>query len=208
MSPSGRVLTAVAATLLLIALSPLLVVSSLAIAIDSSGGVLFRQVRVGKGGVPFVLYKFRTMRRDADPRGPSPVRGDDPRVTRIGRVLRRLGLDELPQLLNVVVGDMALVGPRPQLAEELRDYVGDQRDLLTMRASVRPGMTSPWCVSPEGHKNRPSVEMLHSDCAYVGSRSVARDAAILLATVRYVLRRTWQPRPRVESPRLDRGGSQ
>jgi len=107
------------------------------VALDSPGPVFFRQVRVGRGFRPFRIIKFRTMVEDAARRGGPLSIGADPRVTRVGRWLRRLKLDELPQLFNVLAGDMSLVGPRPEVPEYVERYRADYADILT----VRPGMT-------------------------------------------------------------------
>ncbi len=120
-----------------VVLSPLLAVVAASVALDSPGPVFFRQVRVGRGFRPFRIIKFRTMVEDAARRGGPLSIGADPRVTRVGRWLRRLKLDELPQLFNVLAGDMSLVGPRPEVPEYVERYRADYADILT----VRPGMT-------------------------------------------------------------------
>lgn len=121
----------------LLLLSPLLVLLYLLVVLDSRGGGFYRQVRVGKGGRDFRLWKFRTMRTGADRNGLLTVGGRDPRVTRIGYYLRKYKLDELPQLINVVAGDMSLVGPRPEVRKYVSLYTPEQRGVL----SVRPGIT-------------------------------------------------------------------
>lgn len=139
MTPSGglpRAFEAVAAGVALVVLSPLLAALALAVALGSRGGALFRQTRVGRGGAPFTLYKLRTMRA-AD--GPRVTAGGDPRVTPLGWWLRRTKLDELPELWNVLVGDMSLVGPRPEVPE----YVDADDPLWRRVLAVRPGLTSP-----------------------------------------------------------------
>ncbi len=123
----------------LILLSPFLLLIALAIALTSPGGVLYVQERVGRYGVPFRLYKFRTMRVGADKKGLLTVGGRDPRITPIGFALRKLKLDELPQLYNVLKGDMSLVGPRPEVEKYTRLYTGEQQEVLR----VRPGITDP-----------------------------------------------------------------
>jgi lipopolysaccharide/colanic/teichoic acid biosynthesis glycosyltransferase len=125
------------ATVSLIALAPFMAVLAAAIRSSSPGSVFFRQQRIGRGGVPFWLYKFRTMRPARG--GPSITAAGDPRITPIGRWLRHWKLDELPQLLNVLRGDMSLVGPRPEVPEYVRLYGSEQRQVL----SVRPGITGP-----------------------------------------------------------------
>lgn len=121
----------------LIVLSPLLLVVSLWIALDSRGGVFFRQLRVGKGGQTFKLLKFRTMRPDAESGGQLTVGMRDPRITSVGALLRKYKLDELPQLINVLIGEMSLVGPRPEVPKYVELYSEEQRRVL----QVRPGIT-------------------------------------------------------------------
>ncbi len=123
----------------LLLLSPLFACVGLAIKVNSSGPVLFRGKRVGQGGVPFHVYKFRTMVVDAERQGPGITSAGDSRVTRVGRFLRRTKLDELPQLINVLKGDMSFVGPRPEDPRYVALYTPEQRQVL----GVRPGITSP-----------------------------------------------------------------
>ncbi|MEO8680300.1 MAG: sugar transferase [Vicinamibacterales bacterium] len=120
-----------------IALSPVLVVIAILVKVGSPGPVLYRGVRTGLQGRPFRILKFRTMRPDAELVGGGSTAKDDVRITRVGRVLRRLKLDELPQLVNVVLGDMSLVGPRPELPQYTREYTQEEQLIL----SVRPGIT-------------------------------------------------------------------
>jgi lipopolysaccharide/colanic/teichoic acid biosynthesis glycosyltransferase len=135
-----RVFDLCIAALALLLLSPLLLAIAAAIRFDSRGPVFFRQQRVGRHGVLFRIHKFRTMVADAPQRGPALTVGEDVRITRVGRWLRRTRLDELPQLLDVLTGDMSLVGPRP----ELPMYVAHYPPALHERAlSVRPGITDP-----------------------------------------------------------------
>ncbi len=121
----------------LIILSPLFLILAVWIKIDSKGPVFYRQLRVGKDGKDFYLYKFRTMLVDADKNGLITVGDRDPRVTRAGYFFRKYKLDELPQLINVVLGDMSLVGPRPEVRKYVEMYTSDQRKVL----SVKPGLT-------------------------------------------------------------------
>jgi len=134
-----RALESLLAAAGLVVLAPVLLVIALVIKLDSRGPVLHRALRVGLGGREFELYKFRSMVSDAARYGPGITVRDDPRVTRVGRVLRRTKLDELPQLINVVKGDMSLVGPRPEDGRYVALYTAEQRRVL----SVRPGITSP-----------------------------------------------------------------
>jgi exopolysaccharide biosynthesis polyprenyl glycosylphosphotransferase len=179
----------------LLAVAPLLLTIALAIKLESRGrgSVLFRQCRVGKHGEHFGLYKFRTMVPDADRlkdslRHRNETEGlfkiaDDPRVTRIGRLLRRSALDELPQLLNVVRGEMSLVGPRPLVVDEDEHVTGWFR----RRLELMPGMTGPWQIL--GPSRVPLQEMVAIDYLYVANWSLWGDAKILLRTVPHVLGR-------------------
>jgi lipopolysaccharide/colanic/teichoic acid biosynthesis glycosyltransferase len=178
---------------MLMLLAPLLAALSVAVAWTSPGPVLFRQVRVGKDGREFVMYKFRTMFVDA-PARLAEVRHlndyddvlfkmrDDPRVTRVGRWLRRFSLDELPQLVNVLRGQMSLVGPRPPLPEEVAAYPADMR----RRLAVRPGLTGLWQVS--GRSDLPFEEAVKLDLRYVENWSFTLDLVILARTLAAVWR--------------------
>jgi len=132
-----RVFDCVAALVGILCLSPLFVIVALLIKLDSAGPVFFRQERIGRGLRPFHIFKFRTMVRDAPRRGAAITFGDDPRITRIGRFLRRSKIDELPQLLNVLKGDMSVVGPRPEVRQYVDAYRLDYEEVL----KVRPGIT-------------------------------------------------------------------
>lgn len=136
---SKRILEFSASLLGLILLSPLLLLVAVLIKLDSAGPVFYRGPRVGKDGAPFRIFKFRTMVADAAQRGPGITAGSDPRITRMGRFLRKTKLDEVPQLINVVRGEMSLVGPRPEDPRYVALYTPEQRKVL----SVCPGITSP-----------------------------------------------------------------
>jgi exopolysaccharide biosynthesis polyprenyl glycosylphosphotransferase len=183
-----------AATLGLLAISPLLIVISIAIKLDSRGPVLFRQLRVGRHGQRFYMLKFRTMVDGADEmkealRHRNEAKeglfkiAEDPRVTRVGRMLRKTALDELPQLLNVFKGEMSLVGPRPLVVEEDRCVEGWHR----RRLELMPGMTGPWQIL--GPSRVPLKEMVAIDYLYVANWSLWTDVKILLRTVPHVLGR-------------------
>ena len=182
-SPFERVLAAA----LILVLAPVLLLCAFAVFLDGGGPVLYRQTRVGRHGTPFRILKFRTMCVDAErrvpPAGPSVLfkLPRDPRVTRIGRLLRRYSLDELPQLLNVLRGQMSLVGPRPALSTEVARYPSQ----MHRRLDVRPGMTGLWQVS--GRSDLPWDEAVRLDLHYVEHRSFALDARILLRTPAAVL---------------------
>jgi lipopolysaccharide/colanic/teichoic acid biosynthesis glycosyltransferase len=162
--------------------SPVLVVAGVAIRVDSRGPAIYRQRRAGRAGRSFELYKLRTMQLGADPVGVgTPVLPGDPRVTRVGRVLRRLSLDELPNLLNVLRGEMAIVGPRPTLPAQVELYSGRQR----RRLEVKPGLTG-W-AQVNGRAGIPWAERIELDVWYVDHRSAALDARILVRTARLLL---------------------
>jgi exopolysaccharide biosynthesis polyprenyl glycosylphosphotransferase len=176
----------------LVLLSPLLVALAVLIRLDSPGPAIFRQTRAGKQGVPFSMLKFRTMRQDAEalraelehlssPDGVLFKLRNDPRITRVGGLLRRYSLDELPQLINVVRGQMALVGPRPPLLEEVAQYEYDVR----RRLAVKPGITGLWQVS--GRSDLTWEESVRLDLRYVDNWSLGRDLAIVARTVGAVL---------------------
>jgi exopolysaccharide biosynthesis polyprenyl glycosylphosphotransferase len=183
---------AVSFTALAVAL-PVLAVIALAVKLDSRGPVLFRQIRVGQGGEEFGVYKFRTMVVNADAllaelAARNETDGlmfkirDDPRVTRVGRVLRRWSLDELPQLANVLFGHMSLVGPRPPLPSEVARYDGD----VARRLLVKPGMTGLWQVS--GRSDLTWEDGIRLDLYYVENWSLAADLSILWKTFGAVVR--------------------
>ncbi len=188
----------VSATILLLA-SPLLFAVALAVRLDSPGPILFRQPRVGRGAKIFTFYKFRTMFVDARERFPELYAyqqlsrqqfedmllktADDPRLTPFGRKLRTTSLDELPNLFNVLRGDMSLVGPRPELPEMVRHYLPEELS----KFRVRPGVTGIWQVS--GRALLRNREQLRADVHYVQTRSVRLDLSILLRTVGVVVRR-------------------
>jgi exopolysaccharide biosynthesis polyprenyl glycosylphosphotransferase len=178
---------------LLVLLSPLLALIALGVKLTSRGPVLFRQERIGRANKPFRIHKFRTMVHGADRLkpdlahlneldGPMFKIADDPRVTRFGRVLRRLSLDELPQLWNVVRGEMSLVGPRPLVPSEDDHVIGYHRE----RLDLTPGLTGPWQVL--GRTSIPFQEMVKLDYLYVAEWSLWNDIKILLRTARVVAR--------------------
>jgi len=177
-----------AAVSALLVLLPVFVTVALAVKLGDGGPVFFRQVRVGRNGRPFHVWKFRTMVQDAEKRlaelqarnecgdGVLFKIKDDPRITRVGSLLRRTSLDELPQLINVLVGQMSLVGPRPALPEETAQY----GDYVRRRLAVRPGITGLWQVS--GRSDLPWEEAVRLDLRYVENWSFALDLQILWKT--------------------------
>ena len=161
----------------LVVSSPLLAVSAAAIKLDDGGPTLYRQERVGQGGRPFELLKLRTMVVGAETQGAGyAVDRGDARITRVGRVLRKLSLDELPQLWNVVRGEMSLIGPRPTLAYQVERYSESQR----RRLDVKPGLTG-W-AQIHGRATRPWDQRIELDVWYVEHRSPLVDLKILLRT--------------------------
>jgi lipopolysaccharide/colanic/teichoic acid biosynthesis glycosyltransferase len=161
----------------LVAASPLLALAALAVKLEDRGPVLFRQTRVGKDGVDFELLKLRTMVVGAESQGTGyAVDRGDPRITRVGRILRRTSVDELPQLWNVVRGEMSLIGPRPTLRYQVDRYDEHQRH----RLDIRPGITG-W-AQVNGRAALPWAERIELDVWYVEHRSLAVDLKILLRT--------------------------
>jgi lipopolysaccharide/colanic/teichoic acid biosynthesis glycosyltransferase len=170
------------AVLGLIVASPVLLAAAIAIRLGSRGPVIYRQRRVGKGGEIFELWKLRTMKEGADPIGVgTAVTDDDPRVTRAGRVLRRFSLDELPNLVNVLRGEMAIVGPRATLPAQVELYTPRQR----RRLELKPGVTG-W-AQIHGRATIPWEERIELDVWYVEHRSLALDLRILARTPRVLL---------------------
>jgi lipopolysaccharide/colanic/teichoic acid biosynthesis glycosyltransferase len=201
-SITRRLMDLVVASAMIVLLSPLLIAVAIAIRLDSRGPALFRQRRVGYGESAFTIFKFRSMRSDADPRGhrdyvTALIKGKaadggrknlyklavDDRITPVGRWIRRWSLDELPQLFNVVSGDMALVGPRPAIPYEVDEYPSWYLD----RFAVKPGLTGLWQVS--GRNERTYEEMVRLDIEYAERRSLLLDLSILARTPLTVLAR-------------------
>jgi lipopolysaccharide/colanic/teichoic acid biosynthesis glycosyltransferase len=203
-----RLFDFLAAAALILLLSPLLIGVAIAVRLDSRGPAFFRQRRIGLGEGEFTLFKFRSMRLDADPRGhqeyvtalinggdedgegvPDGGKKDlyklavDNRITPVGRWIRRWSIDELPQLFNVLLGDMTLVGPRPAIPYEVAEYPS----WYLQRFSVKPGLTGYWQVS--GRSERTYEEMVRLDIEYAERRSLALDLSILVKTPWIVLSR-------------------
>lgn len=185
---ADRVLAAIG----LVLVSPVLAAVAVAVKLDSPGPAFFRQTRIGRGGRPFTFWKFRGMHVDAKERFPGMYAYDysadelqtlrfhpdeDPRVTRVGRFIRRTSLDELPNLINVVLGDMSLVGPRPEIPELIPYYGRSAKTVL----SVKPGITS--LAKLLGRDNITFQETLELDLRYIRERSLGADFGILLGTV-------------------------
>jgi exopolysaccharide biosynthesis polyprenyl glycosylphosphotransferase len=184
------------ALFLIIALSPLLLIIAVSVILTSRGPIIFKQARVGLRGRQFNLYKFRTMvvnaeilKKDLETAnevdGPVFKIKDDPRVTKIGRFLRKSGLDELPQLINVLKGEMSLIGPRPPLLKETQQYKRWQ----LRRLSVKPGLSCFWQVKPD-RNNIKFEKWMELDLAYIDNWSLRLDFIILLKTIKTVFQRT------------------
>ncbi len=188
-----RAFDIVGATLGLIFLAPVFTFIAISILVEDGRPILYTQDRIGKGGRKFTFYKFRSMFNDSNERRSQLVGSsddgndvrfkmkDDPRITRIGKVIRRGSLDELPQLWNVLKGDMAVVGPRPPLPEEVAAYGIDE----WRRLEIVPGITCSWQV--EGRADIPFPEQVGLDVAYIQNRSLARDLGLIIRTIPAVL---------------------
>jgi len=177
-----RVFDAVVSAGALMLLAPLFAVIGAAIRLDTRGPVFFRQKRVGMNGSVFEIYKFRSMRTDADPYAVNPLDPNDSRVTRVGRFLRKTSLDELPQLINVLKGDMSLVGPRPEMPFIVETYNEIHRE----RLKVLPGITGLWQLS--GDRKLAIHENMDYDLYYIRNMSFSLDVAILLETLLFAFR--------------------
>jgi lipopolysaccharide/colanic/teichoic acid biosynthesis glycosyltransferase len=176
-----RALDLVGATAILVVTSPLMALAAALIRLETPGHPLYRQRRVGKDGRPFEIYKFRTMVHGAEYVGAGlAVNEGDPRITRVGQMLRRWSLDELPNLINVVRGEMSLVGPRPTVQVQVDQYTPRQR----RRLEVKPGITG-W-AQVNGRTSLPWHERIELDVWYVDHRSLTLDVRILLRTFRLV----------------------
>ena len=173
----SRLLDIVLGSILLLVTLPVVAIASLLIRLEGGGPAIYRQTRVGRDGVEFELLKLRTMEPGSDPVGiGTAVMRDDPRVTRTGRWLRRTSLDELPNLVNVLKGEMALVGPRPTIPAQVSDYTPHQR----RRLEVLPGITG-W-AQVQGRAGIPWEERIELDVEYVERRSLLLDLRILART--------------------------
>jgi len=187
-----RTLDILVSSTLLLLLSPLFLVTALAIWIENPGAIIYCQTRVGRWGKLFTIYKFRSMKKDADKMkekilGLNEMNGiifkikHDPRLNRVGRIIRKLSIDELPQLWNILKGDMSLVGPRPPLPDEVDKYKYSDR----RRLDVIPGLTCIWQVS--GRSEIDFEEQVELDVAYIENQSFGEDIKLLLKTIPAVL---------------------
>lgn len=162
---------------------PVLVFIVAVIKLSSNGLAIFKQERAGKDGKAFTFYKFRTMKIDVDPFGASPKSGDDPRLTRTGKFLREYSLDELPQLFNILKGDMSVIGPRPLYVSQISEW--DERQ--KKRLLVKPGLTGLAQICGRGGLTR--EEKLELDVKYVETAGFLVDIKVILATIAQVFRR-------------------
>lgn len=190
-----RFIDVILSLLALIVLSPILLLISVIIWIDDPhGSPFFKQIRIGRHGKKFNMYKFRTMVVNADQMvddlkdlneadGPQFKIKNDPRITRVGKILRRLSLDELPQLINIIKGDMTIVGPRPPLPREVEQY----NEFQKLRLMVTPGLTCHWQVQPDKN-DLPFEEWVQMDIDYIGERTIWKDAKLVWETVMVVLK--------------------
>lgn len=192
--PALKRLTDISVALIaLVALMPLMLITALLIVVESSGSALFQQTRVGERGREFKMWKFRSMCNNSeDKKQGLKKQGDvsdgvrfkmenDPRITGIGRIIRKLSIDELPQLVNVLKGDMSLVGPRPALPDEVSKYTPWQR----LRLNAKPGITCIWQVS--GRSSIPFLQQVEMDIDYIRKANLAMDFGLLLKTIPAVL---------------------
>ena len=194
--PGSRCLDLLGATVGLLLLSPTLVILAIIIKLTSPGPALFRSIRIGQNARPFALYKFRSMITEAPELGPAITSAADPRITTVGRVMRRLKLDELPQLLNVLQGSMSLVGPRPEDPRYVALYSREQLAVL----EAKPGMTSPASLSYRDEESQLTGEDWHDhyvgevmlaklaiDGEYLSRRTVWSDVAVVIDTIRTLI---------------------
>jgi exopolysaccharide biosynthesis polyprenyl glycosylphosphotransferase len=183
-----RIIDLVCSLIGIIALSPVFLIVGIIIKLDSKGSAIFSQKRVGKGGKEFKMYKFRSMVVNAEElkekllhqnemSGPMFKMKDDPRITKIGRFIRKTSIDELPQLINVIKGDMSLVGPRPSLPKEVAKF----EPWMMRRLDVKPGLTCYWQVS--GRNNIDFDDWMRLDIKYVQDRSIKLDMKLIFKTV-------------------------
>lgn len=176
-----RIIDFCGALFALIVFAPVFVVLFILIHIDSSGPAFFSHSRVGKNGKTFTIHKFRTMKTDAKNQELAPVTSKDPRITKLGRFLRRTSLDEMPQFWNVLKGDMSLIGPRPEMEFIVKNYTPIEK----CRLLIKPGITGIWQV--RGRKDLPLHANVEYDLYYIINESLTLDLRILLNTITVVI---------------------
>jgi lipopolysaccharide/colanic/teichoic acid biosynthesis glycosyltransferase len=188
-----RLLDIIVASIALLILLPFMLIIFFCIVLESKGGLFYKQQRVGKNNKPFYLYKFRSMKKNADKKGLLTVGGKDPRVTRIGYFLRKSKMDELPQLINIIKGDMSIVGPRPEVPKYVALYDENQRRVL----SVRPGLTDLASIKyinesellenaenpEEFYIQKIMPDKLHLNLEYIDNKAFAKDFRIVFQTL-------------------------
>lgn len=186
-----RCMDIVCSLIALILLSPVLIITAVAIFIDDPGPVLFKQIRIGKDCKPFKIWKFRSMKTNAEElksdlmkqnedKGANFKIENDPRITRVGKIIRDTSIDELPQLINILKGDMAVIGPRPFIQEE-------QNNLPSDRLAVKPGLSCYWQIG--GKNSLPLSEQIELDRKYIREQSVFVDVKIIMKTMLLVVKR-------------------
>ncbi|MBU7320064.1 sugar transferase [Paenibacillus oleatilyticus] len=168
---------------LILLLLPVLIMVAILIKLESEGPVVFKQHRIGKGGKPFVIYKFRSMYTHVAREGRSPENDQDPRITKVGRFIRKTSLDELPQLFNILKGDMSFIGPRPEQKSIVEQYYTDTEN---GRFSIKPGITGLWQISED--RKKPIHENLHHDLYYIKRASFWLDIKIIFGTLRVMIK--------------------
>lgn len=178
-----RIVNAIVGSIVLVAAMPLLAIAALAILLEDGFPILFRQRRVGRFERPFVIYKLRTMKKQLCGDRTSPTTSADPRITRVGRWLRRTSVDELPQLINVIRGEMSLVGPRPEMPFIVRRYQKWQH----LRHLVEPGLTGLWQIKERSNIPLESPEATMLDLEYVRTISPITDGRLLAQTIKAVI---------------------
>lgn len=183
----------------LLMLWPVMLILTVAIRVTSPGRAIFAQMRAGQNGKPFMFYKFRSMRMDVDPYGASPKCGSDPRLTRVGQFIRETSLDELPQLFNVLKGDMSLVGPRPLYVSQITEW----NERQNKRLMVKPGLTGLAQISGRGDLT--IEQKLELDVQYVETQSLALDCEILWRTMYQVVKRDAIYEKRYSETHMTRG---
>ncbi|MFJ7952314.1 sugar transferase [Lysinibacillus sp. NPDC096418] len=179
-----RVIDCICSCFLFILISPLFLIIAVAIKCTSKGSVFYKQKRVGKEGETFGCLKFRTMIQDADKVGAWYTSKNDNRITKIGGILRKTSLDELPQIINIIKGDMSFVGPRPNVIQQLEDYTIDQ---INQRNSLKPGLTG--LAQVKGRSQLSFEKRLEYDLDYVKNCSFILDITILVNTVLILLKK-------------------
>ena len=183
-----RTFDVVASAIALILLSPVLIVTALCVRFSSSGPVIYSQERIGKGHIPFLIYKFRSMRQDAEKDGPRLSSDNDSRITPVGRVMRKYRIDELPQFWNVIKGDMSLVGPRPE-REYFIEQIVKRAPYYGLIFQVRPGITS-WGMVKYGYASsvKEMVSRSRYDLVYINNMSISTDLKIMIYTIRTIVK--------------------